>query len=253
MRGVVVALALCSQCLGFVLSPALRAVHPAQASALRKHEHSLFSSIETEVSAGSAAAVAAVPTDKDSVKHAVSIRLYDIGNGMQPLISALLRKPMPHIWHVGVAVYGCEYWFSTKIEMMDLRNVEYAFGMVPIHVFDIGETTRTREEFEAYLDDVLAADYHAEKYDVFFHNCNHFANDVSKFLVDKPVPQHVLDMSEEALSSFGKVQTEMTKMVGNKLARYVMVAWGRANRQKEADKPRTKSTASTSATADAKA
>jgi PPPDE putative peptidase domain len=62
--------------------------------------------------------------------------------------------------------------------MMDLRNVEFAFGMEPLEVVELGETTRTREEFEAFLSDVLAEDYHADKYDVFHHNCNHFAKDV---------------------------------------------------------------------------
>jgi desumoylating isopeptidase 1 len=82
-------------------------------------------------------------------------------------------------------------------QMMDLGNTEYAFGMAPEHTFELGETTRSKADFEDYLQNTLAADYNADKYDVFFHNCNHFANDVSLYLVGKKVPQHVLDMSEQ--------------------------------------------------------
>jgi hypothetical protein len=66
---------------------------------------------------------AEVPREAHNTEHSlqtptpVCIRLYDIGNGMQPVLSAVLRKPMPHIWHVGVAAFGSEYWFSTKIEV----------------------------------------------------------------------------------------------------------------------------------------
>jgi hypothetical protein len=34
----------------------------------------------------------------------------------------------------------------------------------------------------------------------------------------------------QALSEFGDFQSSMTKIVSNKLARYVMISWGRANR-----------------------
>jgi hypothetical protein len=32
-----------------------------------------------------------------------------------------LQKPIEGIWHVGVAVYGKEYWFSTLIESKALE------------------------------------------------------------------------------------------------------------------------------------
>jgi hypothetical protein len=46
-----------------------------------------------------------------------------------------------------------------------------------------------------------------------------------------PLSVHAYAYALQALSSFGNFQSSMTQMVSNKLARYVMVAWGRANRQ----------------------
>jgi hypothetical protein len=55
---------------------------------------------------------------------------------------------MDGIWHVGIGVYGKEYWFSTRIESKDLADVETAFGMAPKHVYDLGHTTVPADEFE---------------------------------------------------------------------------------------------------------
>ena len=104
--------------------------------------------------------------------------MYDIGGKYTPMMSALLRKDMPAIWHVGyvfclsshpcshpptqlfihplddplihppthpptpnphrVGVYGKEYWFSTSIESKALSDTEFAFGMAPEATYDLG-------------------------------------------------------------------------------------------------------------------
>lgn len=55
-------------------------------------------------------------SDDGGSDFTVQLRVYDIGGEVTPMLSALLRKEMEAIWHVGVAAYGKEYWFSTHIE-----------------------------------------------------------------------------------------------------------------------------------------
>jgi len=64
---------------------------------------------------------AAPPAETDTPSHKVELRVYDIGGEVTPMLSALLRKEMEAIWHVGVSVYGKEYWFSTHIESKELK------------------------------------------------------------------------------------------------------------------------------------
>jgi hypothetical protein len=99
-------LTLYQSCSAFVLAPATAIRHTVT---LRSAPATAAEVVQADaVDTGVQAPAIATP---------VAIRLYDIGNGMQPLISALLRKPMPHIWHVGVSAFGSEYWFSTCIEV----------------------------------------------------------------------------------------------------------------------------------------
>jgi hypothetical protein len=98
-------LTLCQSCSAFVLAPATA-----------RHSVIVRSASPTAAEVGQADAID-TGVQAPAIATPVAIRLYDIGNGMQPLISTLLRKPMPHIWHVGVSAFGSEYWFSTCIEV----------------------------------------------------------------------------------------------------------------------------------------
>ncbi|GAB5034410.1 thioredoxin family [Nannochloropsis oceanica] len=165
----------------------------------------------------------------------VELRVYDIGGKYTPMMSALLRKEMPAIWHVGVGVYGKEYWFSTRIESKDLGDTETAFGMVPHATYDLGHTLVEREAFEAYLEEELDARFNIDTYKVFTHNCNHFSRDALAFLMGGNVemPSYILENSDKALDALPQGQAMLTKTIANQVARVVMLAWGNANRSKE--------------------
>lgn len=57
-----------------------------------------------------------LPPDADRVHDRVELRVYDISQGYSGLMGQLLRKDIEAIWHVGIGVFGKEYWFSTHIE-----------------------------------------------------------------------------------------------------------------------------------------
>ena len=151
------------------------------------------------------------------------------------MMSALLRKEMPAIWHVGVGVYGKEYWFSTRIESKDLGDTETAFGMAPHATYDLGHTSVEREVFEAFLEEELDDRFNIETYKVFTHNCNHFSRDALAFLMrgEVEMPSYILENSDRALEALPQGQALLTKTIANQVARVVMLAWGNANRSKE--------------------
>lgn len=168
-------------------------------------------------------------------QNRVELRVYDIGGKYTPMMSALLRKEMPAIWHVGVGVYGKEYWFSTRIESKDLGDTETAFGMAPHATYDLGYTSVECEAFEAHLEEELSDRFNIDTYKVFTHNCNHFSRDALAFLMGGEVemPAYILENSDRALEALPQGQAMLTKTIANQVARVVMLAWGNANRSKE--------------------
>lgn len=94
----------------------------------------------------------------------VVLRVYDIGGKYTPMMSALLRKEMPAIWHVGIGVFGKEYWFSTKIESKALSETETAFGMAPKRTHELGRAVVDAESFERHIEEVLAQEYNMDTY-----------------------------------------------------------------------------------------
>lgn len=94
----------------------------------------------------------------------VALRVYDIGGKYTPMMSALLRKEMPAIWHVGIGVFGKEYWFSTRIESKALHETETAFGLAPQRTHDLGRAVVDAEAFERHIEEVLQHAYNMDTY-----------------------------------------------------------------------------------------
>merc|ERR1712194_892970 len=66
----------------------------------------------------------------------------------------------------------------------------------------LGDTSKTRQELESYINSVLALEHTEQNYNLLNHNCNHFANDVAKFLLDgKGLPDSIVNFGQDALST----------------------------------------------------
>jgi len=189
----------------------------------------------TPLPPASSASASSPEGDSQQQRSRIELRVYDIGGKYTPMMSALLRKEMPAIWHVGVGVYGKEYWFSTRIESKDLGDTETAFGMAPHATYDLGHTSIEREVFEIYLEEELDDRFNIDTYKVFTHNCNHFTRDALAFLMGGEVemPSYILENSDRALEALPQGQALLTQTIANQVARVVMLAWGNANRSKE--------------------
>ena len=110
------------------------------------------------------------------------------------------------MWHTAIVVYGKEYFFGGGgIEWC--RPGGTMMGR-PLEVKDLGETQISEELFQDYLRTQSEERFRGDRYDLFRHNCNNFSNETAQFLVGRGIPQHILDLPNEILS------TPMGQMLG---------------------------------------
>ncbi|KAK1621140.1 hypothetical protein QYE76_026657 [Lolium multiflorum] len=130
--------------------------------------------------------------------HKVSLNVYDLSNGLaRQLSTSFLGKPIEAIWHTGVVVYGKEYFYGGGIQSTPAGATQYGR---PVRVVDLGVTHLPREVFEDYLRDI-APRYTAETYRLMTHNCNNFTNEAAQFLVGAGIPDYILSLPNEVMSS----------------------------------------------------
>ncbi|VAI62878.1 unnamed protein product [Triticum turgidum subsp. durum] len=130
--------------------------------------------------------------------HKVALNVYDLSNGLaRQLSTSFLGKPIEAIWHTGVVVYGNEYFFGGGIQAAPAGATQYGR---PARVVDLGVTHLPREVFEDYLRDI-APRYTAATYSLLTHNCNNFSNEVAQFLVGAGIPDYILNLPSEVMSS----------------------------------------------------
>ncbi|KAF3328074.1 desumoylating isopeptidase 1 [Carex littledalei] len=128
----------------------------------------------------------------------VKLNVYDLSQGIaRQLSTTFLGKAIEAIWHTGVVVYGIEYYFGAGIQQDPAGKTPYG---KPIKVVDLGTTHIPREVFEEYLQEI-SSQYTPETYNLLTHNCNNFTNEVAQFLVDKTIPNYILDLPKEVMSS----------------------------------------------------
>jgi hypothetical protein len=102
-----------------------------------------------------------------------------------------------HNRHTGVVVYGNEYYFGGGIQHSPAGLTPYG---TPIRVVELGVTHVPKDVFEMYLQEISSR-YTAETYSLLTHNCNNFSNEVAQFLVGATIPDHILQLPNEVMSS----------------------------------------------------
>lgn len=171
--------------------------------------------------------------EKQGEEYPVVLRVYNLDRyGWAPAGAKLLKKEVDGIWHVAVAVHNYEYWFDHQVNQQDLNDVEFAFGFGPSYVYDMGKTMRTKSEVENFIFGPMREKYHVDTYDCFYHNCHHFANEVCVHLAGKRIPQWCIDHGEQGLSELGEANAAVTRFVANKIARIMMVSWGKYSKER---------------------
>lgn len=130
----------------------------------------------------------------------VKLYVYDMTKGLASSLSQMvLGKHIEGIWHTGIVAYGREYFYGgAGIEschpggtvlgqpdkIVQLGKSEIPYSLFLQYVFGLGEST-----------------YRPGSYDLFQHNCNNFSNDVALFLTGKGVPEFILSLPQDVLST----------------------------------------------------
>lgn len=140
-------------------------------------------------------------------KEEVFLRIYDISNGMAKLISPqLLGFQIDGVWHTSIEIFGNEYYFHNGL------NIRKA-GTTPfnrcIERVSLGFTDCTQKNLAEFLE-CGKGTWQPEAYDIIENNCNNFTNWLSNFLVDKSIPDHILDLPKKVKD------TDFFKMIMNK-------------------------------------
>ncbi|KAL9666555.1 hypothetical protein QQ045_000890 [Rhodiola kirilowii] len=130
--------------------------------------------------------------------YKVILNVYDLSQGLaRQLSTTFLGKAIEGIWHTGVVVYGKEYYFGGGIQDAPAGSTPYG---TPLRVVDLGVTHVPQDVFEQYLQEISPR-FTAEKYSLLSHNCNNFSNEVAQFLVGTGIPDYILQLPNEVLSS----------------------------------------------------
>lgn len=130
--------------------------------------------------------------------YKVKLHVYDLSQGLARQLSmTFLGKVIEAIWHTGLVVYGKEYYFSGGIQQDPAGKTPYG---TPIRVVELGVTHVPEEVFEEYLQEISER-YTAETYNLLSHNCNNFSNEVAQFLVSTTIPDYILQLPNEVMSS----------------------------------------------------
>ncbi|KAH7691597.1 PPPDE peptidase domain-containing protein [Dioscorea alata] len=130
--------------------------------------------------------------------HKVTLNVYDLSQGLARQLSmSFLGKAIEAIWHTGVVVYGEEYYFSGGIQHDPAGRTPYG---TPIHVIELGFTHIPKDMFGDYLQEISPR-YTPESYNILTHNCNNFSNEITQFLVGTSIPDYILQLPNEVMSS----------------------------------------------------
>ena len=141
----------------------------------------------------------------------VTLHLYDLSQGLARAMSAqLLGKQIDGIWHTGIVCFGQEFYFGGGIQCGAPGGTH--FGR-PIQVVQLGETHIPRDVFDEFLVEISPR-FTMQTYNLLRHNCNNFSNEVANFLVGTGIPQHILSLPDEVLSTpFGQQMMPMLNMM----------------------------------------
>ncbi|KAL1309083.1 hypothetical protein HN51_051761 [Arachis hypogaea] len=130
--------------------------------------------------------------------YRVTLNIYDLSQGLaRQLSTTFLGKAIEGIWHTGIVVYGNEYYFGAGVQHSLAGSTPYG---TPLRVVELGVTHVPKDVFEMYLQEISPR-YTAETYSLLTHNCNNFTNEIAQFLVGSTIPEYILQLPNEVMSS----------------------------------------------------
>jgi hypothetical protein len=110
---------------------------------------------------------------------------------------SVIGKQLDGIWHSGIVVFGIEYFYGGGICAAPAGR---AIPHLAYQEISLGETCKSKIELEVFLQTINSR-FTQATYSLLRHNCNNFANEVSTFLTGTGIPQHIIRLPQEFLTS----------------------------------------------------
>lgn len=158
--------------------------------------------------------------------------VYSIGGGMTKVLSLSCQKDFPLIPHVGIRIYGTEWFYSDHVESRPSAVMEQMLDPsdYPQCQFDLGPTDVPREEIADWLSDAQE-EFNKDTYDLWNRNCNHFAREFASFLlpgrgIPAPIMDPVIDFTDSMLDNLPEWRRAAGNAFMDKLSRMIVVSWG---------------------------
>ncbi|CAK9441522.1 uncharacterized protein LODBEIA_P53900 [Lodderomyces beijingensis] len=144
-------------------------------------------------------------SEEDDKGSPVQVYVYDLSRGLARVYSPMmLGFQIDAVYHTSVVVRGKEYYLDQGIRAIPVHSSHHSKYGQPLEIIDVGETFIDDEILQEFIADLNNHDelkYHAEKYDLFTNNCNHFTNTLIEFLCDSQLEERILKLPEAVLAT----------------------------------------------------
>lgn len=117
--------------------------------------------------------------------YPVALKCYDLSKGFAQMMGPLLLGiKVEAVWHTGVLCHGTEFFYGGGIQMCAPDLVESTYDMNPLKIIELGTTNKSLEQIKSWC--LSKQERFSDKlYNLTRWNCNHFSNELCKFLFDK--------------------------------------------------------------------
>ncbi|KAH9386045.1 desumoylating isopeptidase 1 [Nematocida major] len=123
----------------------------------------------------------------------VELWVYNIGSdAVVNIINQFLQTNIQGIWHTSLVVFDKEYYFMSGVQQGPPGTSPFG---TPVQKIEFGSTEMTEECFAAFLQEINSL-YTEKTYHIIRNNCNHFSNALLKRLVDREIPQYIMEASK---------------------------------------------------------
>lgn len=118
----------------------------------------------------------------------VQLYIYDLSNGMAKKFAPILKIDVDGVWHSAVVVHGKEIYFGNGVQIFDAGTTHLG---PPQIVEEIGITEIPWEVVEEFVTENMREDWGPHSYHLLEHNCNHFSEELTRFLTGKSIPSYI--------------------------------------------------------------
>ena len=131
-------------------------------------------------------------------EYDVTLYVYDLSNGLVKQMSkALVGREFEGMWHTGIVVFGHEFFWAGDLQCTTAGRTQYGR---PVKTIPLGKTHIPKELIYEYVE-TMRSEYNPSTYSLLSKNCNNFSNDFATFLTGHGIPEDILNLPQEVLST----------------------------------------------------